>query len=89
MNCQDYMTNTKDLEKNRLLSKKELLLIVENDPNLNIEEFKKMKVDELRDNLKITHLINGKYKNMSGLCYTCFSPLRPDYTAHKNYCIDC
>tara|TARA_R100001480_G_scaffold2941_1_gene8110 strand:- start:152 stop:403 length:252 start_codon:yes stop_codon:yes gene_type:complete len=83
------MTNTKDLEKNRLLSKKELLLIVENDPNLNIEEFKKMKVDELRDNLKITHLINGKYKNMSGLCYTCFSPLRPDYTAHKNYCIDC
>jgi len=83
------MTNTKDLEKNRLLSKKDLLLIVENDPNLNIEEFKKMKVDELRDNLKITHLINGKYKNMSGLCYTCFSPLRPDYTAHKNYCIDC
>jgi hypothetical protein len=83
------MTNTKDLEKNRLLSKKELLLIVKNDPNLNIEEFKKMKVDELRDNLKITHLINGKYKNMSGLCYTCFSPLRPDYTAHKNYCIDC
>lgn len=89
MNCQNYMMNTKDLEKNRLLSKKELLLIVENDPNLNIEEFKKMKVDELRDNLKITHLINGKYKNMSGLCYTCFSPLRPDYTAHKNYCIDC
>lgn len=89
MNCQNYMTNTKDLEKNRLLSKKELLLIVKNDPNLNIEEFKKMKVDELRDNLKITHLINGKYKNMSGLCYTCFSPLRPDYTAHKNYCIDC
>ena len=89
MNCQNYMTNTKDLEKNRLLSKKELLLIVKNDPNLNIEEFKKMKVDELRDNLKITHLINGKYKNMSGLCYTCFSPLRPDYTAHKNYFIDC
>ena len=89
MNCQDYMTNTKDLEKNRLLSKKELLLIVENDPNLNIEEFKKMKVDELRDNLIITHLINGMYKNMSGFCYTCFSPLRPDYTAHKNYCIDC
>ena len=38
-----------------LLEKKELLKIVENDQDLNLTEFKKMRVKELREHLKITH----------------------------------
>ena len=89
MNCQNYMMNTSALEKNRLLTKKDLLDIIINDPDLSIDNFKKMKVNDIRDILKITHIIDGHYKNMSGYCFTCLTPLRADYTRNKNYCIDC
>ena len=34
-------------------------------------------------------IINGKFKDMRGSCYKCLTPLRADYTHHKNYCLDC
>ena len=52
-----------EIMKVELIEKTDLLNIVINDPDLNINNFKKMKVNELRELLKITHKINGKYKN--------------------------
>ena len=49
-----------------------------------------MKVKELREHLKITHEIDGQYKNMTGNCFKCLKPLTPDFKAkYENYCIDC
>ena len=89
MNYQGYMMNTKELEKNKitLLKKADFL-----DLNKNLsfkDQLKNMKVDELRDYFKITHIINGKFKDMRGNCFKCLTPLKPDYTHHKNYCMDC
>ena len=94
MNYQNYMMNTKELKKDKeitLLNKKNFLNMVDNDPDLNIDTFKKMKVNELRDHFKITHIIDGKFKDMRGYCFSCITPLRADYTSSKsnNYCIDC
>ena len=91
MNYQDYMMNTSELKKDKLLNKKDLLDVVINDPDLDIDNFKKMKVNELRDHFKITHIIDGKFKDMRGYCFSCITPLRADYTSSKsnNYCIDC
>ena len=56
-----------------------------------LNEFKKWKVDELRDHFKITHIIDGKLRDMRGCCFSCITPLKADYTSSKsnNYCIDC
>jgi len=91
MNYQDYMMNIKDLKKDKLLNKKDLLDVVINDPDLDIDNFKKMKVNELRDHFKMTHIIDGKFRDMRGYCFSCITPLRADYTSSKsnNYCIDC
>ena len=75
--------------KVELIEKTDLLNIVINDPDLNIDNFKKMKVNELREFLKITHKIDGEYKNMKGHCFKCLTPLRPDYIQYENYCKDC
>ena len=72
-----------------LLEKKDLLKIVKNDRDLNLIEFKKMRVKELREHLRITHEIDGQYKDMTGNCFKCLEPLKPDYTGFKNYCMDC
>jgi len=91
MNYQDYMMNTSELKKDKLLNKKDLLDVVINDPDLDIDNFKKMKVNELRDYFKMTHLIDGKFRDMRGYCFSCITPLKADYTSSKsnNYCIDC
>ena len=83
--------STNELKKNKLLNKKDLLDVVINDPDLDIDNFKKMKVNELRDHFKITHIIDGKLKDMRGYCFSCITPLRADYTSSKsnNYCADC
>ena len=87
MNCQDYMMNTKDLEKNRLLTKKDFIeKIIE--PH-NKKDLSKMKISELRELYKMTHIIDGNLRDMRGNCYKCLTPLRADYTHHKNYCLDC
>jgi len=91
MNCQDYMMSTEDLKKNRLLTKKDFIAIIDRDPDLykSIEYIRKWKIKDLREFFKFTHEIRGQYKDMSGHCYSCLTPLRADYTHNKNYCIDC
>ena len=54
-----------------------------------MDDFKKMKVSELRDIFQKTHLINNELKNYNGYCFSCLKPLRPDYTKYENYCLDC
>ena len=85
------MMNTNELKKDKLLNKKDLLDVVINDPDLDIDNFKKMKVNELRDHFKMTHIIDGKFRDMRGYCFSCITPLKADYTSSKsnNYCIDC
>jgi hypothetical protein len=79
--------------KTELITKKELLNIIINDPDLNIDNFKNMKVSELRQILKITHKITSDneihYVNNYGFCFSCFKILKPDYTKYENYCLDC
>ena len=72
-----------------LLEKKDLLKIVKNDRDLNLIEFKKMRVKELREHLRITHEIDGQYKDMTGNCFKCLKPLTHDYIKFINYCLDC
>ena len=73
-----------------LLEKKDLLKIVKNDRDLNLIEFKKMRVKDLRAQLRITHEIDGQYKDMTGNCFKCLKPLTPDYKAkYENYSMDC
>jgi hypothetical protein len=52
-------------------------------------ELKHLKVAELRDHFKMTHIIDGKFKDMRGYCFSCLTPLKPDYTRFENYCLDC
>ena len=88
----------------RLLNKKDFLIIAKNMyPMLknkghyitdklvkqNMDDFKKMKVSELRDIFQKTHLINNELKNYNGYCFSCLKPLRADYTKYENYCLDC
>jgi hypothetical protein len=75
------------IEKITLLKKDDFL-----DLNKNLafkNQLKNMKIEELRDYFKITHIVNGKFKDMRGNCFKCLTPLRPDYTQFKNYCLDC
>ena len=73
-------------KKITLLKKADFLSMV--DPKF-LNEFKKWKIKELRDHFKITHIIDGKFKDMRGHCFSCLRPLRPDYTRFENYCLDC
>ncbi len=75
-----------DSRENRLLEKKDLLQMVE--PQ-HLQDFKKWSAKDLRNYFGITHKINGKYRNMSGYCFKCLTPLKPDYIKYENYCLDC
>jgi len=86
MNCQGYMMNTKDLNENRLLTKKDFESFFEDYRQFEID---KISINKLRLTYGVTHLINGKYKDMRGNCFKCLTPLRADYSHHKNYCMDC
>ena len=86
MNYQGYMMNTNELKKDKkitLLKKADFLSFK--------PELKHLKVDELRDHFKTTHIIDGKLRDMRGYCFSCITPLRADYTSSKsnNYCADC
>ena len=48
-----------------------------------------MKISELRELYKITHIIDGNLRDMRGYCFSCLTPLKPDYTRFENYCLDC
>jgi len=86
MNYQNYMMSTKELNENRLLTKKDFDSFFDGH---NEYEFKKMSINKLRSTYGVTHLINGKYKDMRGNCFKCLMPLRADYRCHENYCMDC
>ena len=75
------------IEKITLLKKDDFLNLNKNLAFKN--QLKNMKIEELRDYFKITHIVNGKFKDMRGNCFKCLTPLRPDYTQFKNYCLDC
>ena len=81
-NIQNYI----DSRENRLLEKKDLLQMIE--PQ-HLQDFKKWSAKDLRNHFGITHKINGKYRNMSGYCFKCLTPLKPDYIKYENYCLDC
>ncbi len=73
--------------KARLLEKEDFIeKIIE--PH-NKKDLSKMKITELRELYKITHIIDGNLRDMRGHCFKCLKPLRPDYTVFKNYCLDC
>ena len=59
--------------------------------NTHTKALKQMKVNELRELFKLTHSIDGNFKDMRGNCFSCLTSLRHDYTSKfdKNYCIDC
>ena len=78
--------NTNELEKNRLLTKKDFESFFEDYRQFEID---KTNINELRSTFGVTHLINGKFKDMRGNCFKCLTPLRPDYRCHENYCMDC
>ena len=87
--------NTNELKKDKIRSKrtiiKKIILLKKADFLSFKPELKHLKVNELRDHFKITHIIDGKLKDMRGHCFSCITPLRADYTSSKsnNYCADC
>ena len=79
----------KTTQNKRLLTKKDFIeKIIE--PH-NKKDLSKMKISELRELYKITHSIDGNFRDMRGYCFDCLTPLKPDYTSNlnKNYCLDC
>jgi len=83
------MMNTSELKK--ITPNKKITLLKKADFVSLKPELKHLKVDELRDHFKITHIIDGKLRDMRGYCFSCITPLRADYTSSKsnNYCADC
>ena len=75
------------LKENKLLDKKDFINKFVEPHHKN--EFKKMRIKDLRELYGVTHLINGKFEDMRGNCFKCLKPLRPDYTQYENWCLDC
>ena len=80
----------KTTQNKRLLTKKDFLILA-GGHGLSVDNLKKMKISELRELYKITHSIDGKFRDMRGYCFGCLTSLRHDYTSNlnKNYCLDC
>ena len=53
------------------------------------KDLSKMKISELRELYKMTHIIDGNLRDMRGYCFSCLTPLKADYTRFENYCLDC
>jgi hypothetical protein len=83
------MMSTSELKKT--IQNKEITLLKKADFLSLKPELKHLKVAELRDHFKITHIVDGKFKDMRGHCFGCLASLRHDYTSNlnKNYCLDC
>ena len=83
------MMNTSELKKT--IQNKEITLLKKADFLSLKPELKHLKVNELRDHFKMTHIIDGKFRDMRGYCFCCLTSLRHDYTSNlnKNYCLDC
>ena len=82
------------MSKYKRYTKKNFLIMVENDPDLNAVEFKKMKINELRDFFAFTHKDNenGREIDARGYkCLNCLDVLRPDFRSNidPNFCDNC
>ena len=82
------------MSKYKRYTKKDFLIMVENDPDLNAVEFKKMKINELRDFFAFTHKDNenGREIDARGYkCLDCLDVLRPDFRSNidPNFCDNC
>ena len=80
---------SKEIKQNKRLLNKKDFLIIAGGHGLNTDNLKKMKISELREFFKLTHSIEGNFRDMRGFCFSCLKPLRPDYTRFENYCLDC
>ena len=105
MNCQDYMMNIKDLKrynKKDFLSYASGFNYQIDIDEGNITGFKsddeikqsmkKWKINEFRDFYGFTHKNNDSGYELDArgcYCFKCLTPLRADYSHHKNYCMDC
>jgi hypothetical protein len=69
-----------------LIEKKDFLKMVE--PHHH-NEFKKMRIKDLRHHFKLTLKINNNFIDMTGKCFKCLKPLRADYTQYENWCLEC
>ena len=72
------MMNSSALKKitpnKRLLTKKDFIeKIIE--PH-NKKDLSKMKISELRELYKMTHIIDGNLRDMRGYCFSCLTPLK-------------
>ena len=81
------MMNTNEL--NEIKQNKKITLLKKADFLSLKPELKHLKVAELRDHFKMTHIIDGKFRDMRGYCFSCLTPLKADYTRFENYCLDC
>lgn len=82
------------MSKYKRYTKKDFLIMVENDPDLNAVEFKKMKINELRDFFAFTHKDNenGREIDARGYkCLDCLDVLKPDFRSNidPNFCDNC
>jgi len=88
------MVSCPPVSKYKRYTKKDFLIMVENDPDLNVVEFKKMKINELRDFFAFTHKDNenGREIDARGYkCLDCLDVLRPDFRSNidPNFCDNC
>jgi hypothetical protein len=87
LNYLNYMMNTSALKKTT--PNKKITLLKKADFVSLKPELKHLKVSELRDHFKMTHIVDGKFRDMRGYCFSCLTPLKADYTRFENYCLDC
>ena len=82
----------KDLKK---FKKDDFINMVKNDRDLNLEEFKKLRIKDLRHYFNFTHInikSGKKLKAIEGVnCLDCFAEMKNDEhsSINKNYCISC
>jgi formylmethanofuran dehydrogenase subunit E len=82
----------KDIKK---LKKDDFINIAKNDRDLNLEEVKKLKLNDLRKLFNFTHMnteTNTYCKAIEGVnCMECFNIMKNDEhsSINKNYCIGC
>lgn len=82
------------MSKYKRYTKKDFLIMVENDPDLNAVEFKKMKINELRDFFAFTHKDNDNGREIDARgykCLDCLDVLKPDFRSNidPNFCDNC
>ena len=82
----------KDIKK---LKKEDFINMAKNDRDLNLEEVKKLKLNDLRKLFNFTHMntkTNTYCKAIEGVnCMDCFSIMRNDEHSSRNgiYCREC